>query len=222
MSCKVKMPLSAPSLPAIETPQRLRNWQAERRAETRKRLLDAAVETFGRLGYVGTRVEDILTAANVGRTSFYKHFRDRLDIVSVLFTQFMPRLERFYLNIRQNEVVDLPAVMAWIDRLADAYIAERCVMRLFAEAIAIEPGFSVTVSQVQSGIMRELAGRFPAFERAVDAGSGPLHTRAVLLIELIDHICSMIGLRQSSIDRQTAIKFAAENFLTFVLEEQGA
>ncbi|WP_336951327.1 TetR/AcrR family transcriptional regulator [Sphingobium aromaticivastans] len=201
---------------SIKTPSRASNWQAERRAETRRRLLDAAAQTFGTSGYVGTRVEDILTVANVGRTSFYKHFRDRLDIASELFTEFMPRLGTFYLSILDSEQVDLSTVMAWIDRLADAYAVERGVMRLFAEVMAIEPGFSATISQVQLGIMRQLGARFDAFQRAVDAGEGALHTRAVLVIESIDHVCSLISLRQAPIDRATAIRFAAEAFIAFV------
>lgn len=204
--------------PVAKRQQKLRakNWQSERRELTRLQLLTAAADTFGRLGYVGTRVEDILTASGVGRTSFYKHFRDRLDIASVLFTEFMPRLEQVYFEVRSLDEIDMPSVRAWIDRLADTYAAERGVMRLFAEVMAIEPRFSETISRVQIGIMRQLGTRFPVFELAAEDQGGDLYTRAALVIELIDHICSMIGLRRSMIDRPTAINFAAHSFLTFV------
>lgn len=44
------------------------------RRETRRTILVAAGRVFGRLGYAGTRVEDILQEADVSRATFYKLF----------------------------------------------------------------------------------------------------------------------------------------------------
>ncbi|WP_311269565.1 TetR/AcrR family transcriptional regulator [Sphingobium sp. WCS2017Hpa-17] len=204
-------------LPAAKRARsRTAGWQAERRAETRQRLLDAAADTFGQMGYVGTRVEDILAAAQIGRTSFYKQFRDRLDVASVLFTQFMPHLEGVYIEIADCREIDHLAVERWIERLIDAYAQHRGVMRLFAEVAAIEPAFSSTIAQVQTGIMRALGVRFDGFARAVAADGGEPHARAVLVIETLDHISAMISLRQVPIDRPTAVRFAAGVFLDFI------
>ncbi len=212
MSRSAHEPLIAPSVGRA----RPASWQATRRAETRRRLLDAAVKTFGELGYVGTRVEDILEKAQVGRTSFYKQFRDRLDVVSELFTQFMPNMTQTYLAIRELDRVDNETVSEWIAGLVDAYAESAAVMRLFAEVTAIEPGFSATISHVQTEIISGLGLRFSAFERAAALEEGAQRTRAVLVVETIDHICTMLSLRKAAIDRSAAIEFAAETFLAFV------
>lgn len=47
------------------------------RRETRGTILVAAGRVFGRLGYAGTRVEDILQEAAVSRATFYKFFESK-------------------------------------------------------------------------------------------------------------------------------------------------
>ena len=49
-------------------------WQQEQKEETRGRLLKAAAKAFAAQSYAVTSVEDIVTLAEVGRTSFYRHF----------------------------------------------------------------------------------------------------------------------------------------------------
>ena len=55
-----------------------------RRKETRKRLLDAALDLFSRQGLFLTRVEEITEAADIGKGSFYEHFRAKDDLIRQL------------------------------------------------------------------------------------------------------------------------------------------
>ena len=48
---------------------------------TRARLLAAAREAFGALGFVSTRVDDIVERAGVSHGTFYRYFRDKKDIL---------------------------------------------------------------------------------------------------------------------------------------------
>lgn len=50
-----------------------------RRAESRRRLLDAARELFVSRGYHATRPQDITKAANLGHGTFYIHFKDKRE-----------------------------------------------------------------------------------------------------------------------------------------------
>jgi AcrR family transcriptional regulator len=45
------------------------------------RLRDAAFELFGAQGFDGTTVDDIAQRAGVGRTTFFRHFRAKEDVV---------------------------------------------------------------------------------------------------------------------------------------------
>jgi len=50
--------------------------RAERQAETRQRIVEAAVSLHERQGLSGTTVTDIADRAGVGRQTFYRHFPD--------------------------------------------------------------------------------------------------------------------------------------------------
>lgn len=59
--------------------------QAERRAATRKLLLDAAVSLFTAHGYEGTSTEHILEIAGVSRGALYHHFKTKREVFEAVF-----------------------------------------------------------------------------------------------------------------------------------------
>jgi AcrR family transcriptional regulator len=54
--------------------------QAQRRDQTRARLLDAAKELFSQHGYHRTQVMDIVSSARVSAGTFYRYFEDKQGI----------------------------------------------------------------------------------------------------------------------------------------------
>jgi AcrR family transcriptional regulator len=64
--------------------------RAEKRAETRRRLLDAAAEVFRRQGFAGASVEQISAQAGFTRGAFYSNFESK----EVLFVELLH--ERVY------------------------------------------------------------------------------------------------------------------------------
>ena len=53
-------------------------------ARTRARLMDAAVSVFARVGFEAASVNEIAQAADVANGTFYLHFEDKDEIVSVV------------------------------------------------------------------------------------------------------------------------------------------
>ena len=64
------------SASATRAPAGRRSAQA-----TRARLLQAARETFGELGFVATRVDDIVERAGLSHGTFYRYFSDKKAIL---------------------------------------------------------------------------------------------------------------------------------------------
>lgn len=58
--------------------------KAGKRARTRARLMDAAVEVFARQGIEAASVNEIAAAAEVANGTFYNHFGDKDEIVAVV------------------------------------------------------------------------------------------------------------------------------------------
>ncbi len=53
---------------------------SKRTTYARMNILQSAAEVFGNLGYTKTRVEDIISAADISRPTFYRFFRSKEDV----------------------------------------------------------------------------------------------------------------------------------------------
>jgi AcrR family transcriptional regulator len=54
---------------------------AQRRAERRARLLDAAVDAFGTRGFAATSIEQLCADGNLSTRNFYENFRSREELL---------------------------------------------------------------------------------------------------------------------------------------------
>jgi AcrR family transcriptional regulator len=64
----------------------------QRDDERRERLLEAALEQFGTLGWNGTTIEGLCRAASVTTRHFYGLFRDREDVLIALYERLLERV----------------------------------------------------------------------------------------------------------------------------------
>ncbi len=72
-----------------------RRTQAERRAETRTRLLSAARKTFARHGYNATSLDRLSEAAGCTKGALYDHFGSKAGLfLALLDEQFAVRIEQ--------------------------------------------------------------------------------------------------------------------------------
>jgi AcrR family transcriptional regulator len=58
----------------------LRRWRVTK-ASARERLVDAAFDLFDERGYEQTTVDEIAERAGVGRTTFFRHYRSKEDVI---------------------------------------------------------------------------------------------------------------------------------------------
>lgn len=100
----------------------------------RDQIVRGAAEVFGRVGYAGASVEDILRAADISRRTFYKSFRskeDLFDAVSAEAVALLPRLVR-----AATEAALTPA--AKLEAGVDAYLGAILQFGPLARAILLE------------------------------------------------------------------------------------
>src|SRR5712692_7291724 len=57
--------------------------------EKRRRILGAAIRTFGRLGFHEARIAEIAAAAKVAEGTVYLYFRNKEDLLGVIFDDTM-------------------------------------------------------------------------------------------------------------------------------------
>ena len=80
-----------------EKPQRSR----KNKSLIRMRILRAAMNVFGGLGYADTRVEDILGEAGISRPTFYRYFKSKEDVFDAV-----------------DEVVSMSFLQTWTSAVA--------------------------------------------------------------------------------------------------------
>ena len=115
-------------------PQRL--TRADRQAQTRQELLDAAARVFVKRGFTGSSVEEISAEAGYTRGAFYSNFRSKNE----LFVELLhDRVYARYTEMTQEGLRDRPPTLKETgERLAaiQANPEGRWIWRLWFECLA--------------------------------------------------------------------------------------
>src|SRR5918993_5563874 len=96
-----------------------RRTQAERRAATRRALLDAARSMFAEKGYHGAAAEEIVRRAGVTRGALYHHYEDKKDLFRAVVDEMEGEIDE-EIEAAERAQPDLPeAVMAGVPGLVE-------------------------------------------------------------------------------------------------------
>lgn len=121
-----------------DTPQR-GNARGRR---SRQALLDAAAECFGELGYSQTRISDITAAAGLSQGAFYRHFRDKTEILVEALRDPLDQLLGATV-LHPDRPPDEDELIQSNTMFFSVYAANRRVLRVIREAAAMhEPGLT--------------------------------------------------------------------------------
>ena len=124
-------------------------------ARSRARLLDAARDVFGNLGYEGTRVDDVASAAGLSHGAFYRYFSGKEEIFREVAT---PAVEDMLVLLEE-----LPGprggLHAWSRRLYQTYAIHRGLFSAWAESEAaratLEPELALEIDAAVEAALGE-------------------------------------------------------------------
>lgn len=106
-------------------------------AAMRQRLVDASARVFARKGYEATRVEDIVKTARTSYGNFYRHFRNKDEI---LLAVLRPLVDEIYVASKRRIGRSLKATEAEFIENTIAYLKiyarHRKLLRVMREAAA--------------------------------------------------------------------------------------
>ena len=132
-----------------------------KRSRTRTRLIDAALRLMSERGIVATSVSEISAAADVANGTFYLHFRNKSEIVSVI-CQSVTLAMHTEMDSKRAHVLDgaarvLFATQQFIEIAADEPVWGNLLLRAVAESNAIKDDLSRYMrADVDAGIKQGL------------------------------------------------------------------
>ncbi|WP_287041299.1 TetR/AcrR family transcriptional regulator [Mycobacterium sp.] len=108
----------------------------KRRAETRGRLIDAAIDVFAEKGYGQVTIRDVCTAAGYTRGAFYSQFESLEELLFVIYHQWTTQIADQVRGAVEagDPVNDLPAIIA---RIVETLLLEREWLLIKADLLAV-------------------------------------------------------------------------------------
>ena len=105
---------ASPELP--QSCEKTPNRRERRCAETRERIIRAALRLFSERGVVATTIEDITNAADVGKGTFFNYFPSKEHILAHLCQLQMGKIREFVSQaIHSTEIDGSGAIRACFD-----------------------------------------------------------------------------------------------------------
>lgn len=118
---------------------------------TRERLREALVSLSRERPYDQIRVADLLARADVGRATFYAHYRDKEDLLISLFLGMIDHFER--IGLAEEPQAVLPGARQLMRHFHEA--------RTFARALARAGKIEVLMRACEARLRRGLEARLP-------------------------------------------------------------
>jgi AcrR family transcriptional regulator len=185
--------------------------------ETRRRLLEAASDIFGKDGYVAPSVDDIVRRADTTRATFYKHFDGKYALAVAYFVEEQQSILPYWAELTFRAAKDEHAVVQWLERLFEAHAARGHTFRAFTEMATIELNFREHAVALVDKIIETLGTQIPSFKGASGRAKAVQRRRVAALL-LINQIMQEATVARDffGADPHIVREHLAESFVVFV------
>lgn len=191
--------------------------QRAQRDATRTKILDAAQKLLAEKSFTDLSIDDVLSTAPLSRSTFYRHFKSKHEIVLALYDREFPgSLMRFERLRFLNDDEEL--AIKWLWEVVDGFRLTGKLASLFLELGFTDAEFHERFRRDRQKVIQHLAQFIPAF-RATQ-GSLPSAqqrwVRADLLLIEINRVCVEIALLKELPHKDLYIRQVAKNILAFL------
>ncbi|MFI5717598.1 TetR/AcrR family transcriptional regulator [Nocardia sp. NPDC051750] len=155
---------------AAEPEKRRGTGRTQRGRETRRRLLEAAVEVFERDGFVHARITDICTAAGISHGSFYTYFVTKEEI----FTEVADSVELELLTTEPTpeDTDPVQRIRLANEHYLQVYGANAKIMSVIHQVSTIDPEVRDIRLQRQNAFAQAIERRIRLLQESGDADPG--------------------------------------------------
>lgn len=156
----------------------------EQKLRTRDRLLDAASEVFGEVGFRAATVDQIMKRAGANRATFYLHFTDKLDVAAGLGRRSAAEVAERFRRLDNIVAPSRADVRAWLED--DLAYRRENKAQIFHEAVTSELRFAQDTldyfGRVTERMMSKTLARWPEERRPL------ARSKMVCLIIMMDRV----------------------------------
>jgi len=166
-----------------------------RKASTRQRLIDAALELCERDGYAATSVEQITAHAGLGRATFYLHFARKGELARALLRDIEAPSRRVYDALAAVDRSDRVAFEHWLEFALTFWDEHRPAIKLIDEALAVEQDLDATMYAT-------LEHTVAALMEAIGDTTALGHARSALLVVGLERAAYFAKIRGWDVDHE--------------------
>jgi AcrR family transcriptional regulator len=179
-----------------------------RATATVHRIVEAGARLFAARGYHATSVDDIVTDAGFARTTFYKYFDEKADLLVLLAEQ--AAVESAVLSGR---LAALPphgggaaALRAWLDDYLPFYWRYTGVFRAWVDGVSTDPRLVATAERADAAMTAASRGFLEDADRPFPVDH---HVTSVVLLTVLDRLPEAAREAEPGIDDARIAELAA-------------
>ncbi len=175
----------------LDSSGELRVAQQPRSLRTQKSILEAAEYLFGKQGYAGARVADIVKESGCSTGSFYHHFSDKEGLLNVMLEDYVQNVETLIENfdLTQKTHHDIHTLFVFLAKMVIELISSnRGLNFALREMVGLKfPGRNrlerLTVKM--GNRMREVAQEYREEIKATDPEESTRHAIQIIIMVVL-------------------------------------
>ena len=202
-------------------PGTLTELQLQQKKESRAKIVAAANALFARCSYISTSIEDIAREAGISRVTFYKHFKNKLEVAIGILDRYASHMIDDYGSLGRYRDPDTAQIATWIKHILALWRSQRDSMDTLASLVRQDAQIGARRTRAYTRTIARLGDGIPAFAVAASGTNKEAHIRAHLLLIELENLCYELVISEWPVNEDMAVNVLAEHFRDFIERTTG-